>query len=153
MGYYDHEPETIAQGERSAPPASVFGTIQGLLNVLIRLLGLGLIVVGLGIGVSVVLEAWALYKAPERIERFAAAIERGSNIDLAFRSVAQEAANEVNAEEGQSGTADRPAAGGKFRLSYFAAWAVVLVLMLVVGTLAMSAAATGARLALSRPEG
>lgn len=152
MGYYDHEPASVDQRERSAPPNSVFGVVQGLLNVCIRLLGLGLIVVGLGIGVSVVLEAWALYKKPERIERFAVAIEQGSNIDLAFRSVAQEAAQEVNAEEGRSAAPVRSAAGGKFRLSYFAAWAVVLVLMLVVGTLAMSAAATGAKLALARPE-
>jgi hypothetical protein len=124
------------------------------------LLGLGLILIGLGIGISVVLEAWALYKTPERIERFAIAIEQGSQIDKVFRSVASQAVDEADSASGlaPAGSSAAPgatvsgeparASSAGFRLSYFAAWAIVLALMLVVGTLAMSAAATGAKLAL-----
>ena len=149
MGYYDYDGESEA-GARPEGTRGVLGAMQAVLGICVRLLGLGLILIGLAIGVSVVLEAWALYKTPERIERFAVAIEQGSNIDSSFRSVAQAAAAEVTTEDGQANSeagARRPNNGG-FRLSYFAAWAITLVLMLVVGSLAMSAVATGAKLSL-----
>jgi len=173
MGYYDYDKDDGHVEEVSGSGGrTVLGVMQGIVAVLVRLLGMGLILVGLGIGVSVVLEAWALYKAPERIERFAVAIEQGSNIDSAFSSLARQAASEATGQQepaeadsassagadGATGAASKaasPAAAmasarsGGFRLSYFAAWAIVLALMLVVGMLAMSAASTGARLALA----
>ena len=164
MGYYDHDDEDGAGRSAAVRPGlgeRILGVIQGIVAVLVRLLGMGLVLVGLGIGISVVLEAWALYKAPDRIERFAEAIEQGSNIDSAFSSLASDAAREFGVEQSTqardvpASTDGRsaPAAGGRssndLRLSYFAAWVIVLGLMLVVGMLAMSAASTGARLALA----
>ncbi len=150
MGYYDYEPES-AEDATPGPTGGIKRTIQPMLNLGVRLMGLVLILVGLVVGISVVLEAWVLYRTPERIEHFAQAIERGSNIDGAFRSVARSSTSEVDAHEGREGQATQ-AQSGNFRLSYFAAWAVVLVLMLVIGTLAMSATATGAKLILAHPE-
>ena len=143
MGYYDYESDSDMDAQ-TGHTAGLTGKMQRVLNLGVRILGVSLLLVGLGIGVSVVLEAWALYKSPERIERFADAIEKGSNIDGALHSVAQ-----ADAAGGPGAPAARPE-GASFRFSYFAAWAVALVLMLVVGTLAMSAVATGAKLALGQ---
>ena len=155
MGYYDYDNPGEGQAARAAPARGVLGTLQAIVALLVRLLGMGLIGIGLAIGISIVLEAWELYKAPERIDRFAVAIEQGSNIDSAFRSLADKASEEAAGEAGEANSEGqrraRAAAStgpGGFRLSYFAAWVIVLALMLVVGMLAMSAASTGARLAL-----
>ena len=63
--------ELIATGMRSVTAYPK----RSLVVVSILVVTLTPFLVGLGIGISVVLEAWALYKAPERIERFAVAIE------------------------------------------------------------------------------
>ena len=156
MGYDDHNlrREELQAGVEPEQ-LGVIGQLQRVLRLLVRLLGLGLILVGLGVGVSVVLESWALYKSPERIERFALAIEKGSGIDQALGSVAKDlvaggSADGVNAGAEQS-TPSRPVAtpSGNFRMSYFAGWILALGLMLIVGMLAMSAVTTGARLVLT----
>ena len=64
-------------------------------------------------------------------------IQRHSNLDGVIGSLA--VSDEANQEA-------KP--GGSLRLSYFAAWFIVLLLMFVIGSLAMAAIATGGQLVL-----
>jgi len=118
--------------------------------VFVHLIGVLLLLVGLWISLRVVTEAWELYRAPERIERFARAIERGSNIDKTF------VLSPLPSEEVEKGELDRPRssadptgrAGEAFRASYFMAWAIALLLLMLIGRLALAAVKTGGELAL-----
>ena len=58
-----------------------------LLSIIVRLFGLALPVTGLYLGIKVIFKAWHLYEEPQRIERFADATERGSNLDTLLASV------------------------------------------------------------------
>ena len=55
--------------------------MERVVTILVRLLGMAVLVVGIGAGVLVIYEAWQLYREPQRIDRFAVAIEQGSNLD------------------------------------------------------------------------
>lgn len=99
-------------------------------------------IVGLWIGLKAINEAWGLYQQPENIERFALAIEKGSNLDQAISSV-RSAGAESNTPENQQ----RESVLG-FRLSYFAAWMLAILLLMLVGRLALAAVKTGGELAL-----
>lgn len=136
MGYHDRD-----HPEPEAPPAQ--SAAQIALAAGVRAVGVAVLLVGLWAGVKVILEAWALYEQPQRIERLAGAIQQGSNIDGVLGSLA---APEDGAAEADAAAA--PRAGGGFRLSYFAAWFIALLLMFVIGSLAMAAITTGGRLAL-----
>ena len=116
--------------------------MQQIISAIVRLLGLGVLLFGIGIAIVVIVEAWRLYQAPERIERFAAAIERGSNLDKIF---APRRTGSENAEGTDVG-GDSPTE--QLRLSYFAAWFIVLLLLFVLAVIAMSAISTGGQLAL-----
>jgi len=128
---------------RESPPRAL-GIIQQLLAVIVRVLGLCFLVVGIGAAVLILHEAWMLYQEPERINRFALAIEQGSNLDKIFTLSGGEA--EVQAESG--GGAPAPATGSSLRLSYFAGWFLVLLMMLVASIVAISAVSAGGRLVL-----
>jgi len=135
---------------RESPPRAL-GIFQQLLAILVRLLGLGFLVVGIGAGVIILNEAWMLYKEPARIEKFAVAIEQGSNLDKIF--ALSGGASSSESEAGQSGGAaggdsNAAVANTNLRLSYFAGWFLVLLLMLVASIVAISAVSAGGRLVL-----
>lgn len=127
---------------RESPPRAI-GIIQQLLAVLVRVLGLCFLVIGIGAAVIILREAWSLYQEPARIERFAAAIERGSNLDKIFTLPAS-----TSAEGEATGESSAPAADTQLRLSYFAGWFLVLLLMLVASITAIAAVSAGGRLVL-----
>jgi hypothetical protein len=135
---------------RESPPRAL-GIFQQSLAVLVRLLGLCFLVVGIGAGVVILNEAWMLYKEPTRIEKFAVAIERGSNLDKIFTLAGSDSAGEeTRADGGASPPAAAPEAGSgtSFRPSYFAGWFLALLLMLVASIVAISAVSAGGRLVL-----
>ena len=135
---------------RESPPRAL-GIFQQALAVLVRLLGLCFLVVGIGAGVVILNEAWTLYQKPTRIEKFAVAIERGSNLDKIFTLAGSDSAGDQAQTEGESSppTAAAESAGGtNFRPSYFAGWFLVLLLMLVASIVAISAVSAGGRLVL-----
>ncbi len=143
---------------RESPPPAL-AIFQQLLAILVRLLGLCFLVVGIGATVIILREAWTLYQEPVRIERFAVAIEHGSNLDKIFALDGGEtAATAATAETGDQGAAAgdssaQPAASGSagsatLRLSYFAGWFLVLLLMLVASITAIAAVSAGGRLVL-----
>ena len=131
---------------RESPPRAL-GIVQQLLAVLVRLVGLCFLVIGVGAAVIILREAWTLYQEPARIERFALAIELGSNLDKIFALPASESAEAASEGEATS-EANTPAASTSLRLSYFAGWFLVLLLMLVASILAISAVSAGGRLVL-----
>ena len=140
---------------RESPPRAL-AIFQQLLAILVRLLGLCFLVVGIGAAVMILREAWTLYQDPVRIERFALAIEHGSNLDKIFALNGGETAG--SAETGDQGEAAgdasaQPATSGTegsatFRPSYFAGWFLVLLLMLVASITAIAAVSAGGRLVL-----
>ena len=140
---------------RESPPRAL-AIFQQSLAILVRLLGLCFLVVGIGAAVMILREAWTLYQDPVRIERFALAIEHGSNLDKIFALNADETAG--SAETGDQGEAAgdasaQPATSGTegsatFRPSYFAGWFLVLLLMLVASITAIAAVSAGGRLVL-----
>ncbi|MEE9267206.1 MAG: hypothetical protein V3V86_10805 [Gammaproteobacteria bacterium] len=140
---------------RESPPRAL-AIFQQWLAILVRLLGLCFLVVGIGAAVMILREAWTLYQDPVRIERFALAIEHGSNLDKIFALNADETAG--SAEIGDQGEAAgdasaQPATSGTegsatFRPSYFAGWFLVLLLMLVASITAIAAVSAGGRLVL-----
>lgn len=140
MGYDDKEEVMDDSPSRSAT------VMHAGLSALVRLIGLAVLIVGLWVGVKIILEAWALYEDPSRIVRFADDIQAHSNLDGVIGSLAAEAES-TGAGAGASEQGARQHAGG-LRLSYFAAWFIVLLLMFVIGSLAMAAITTGGHLVL-----
>lgn len=125
-----------------------------ILTFIVRVLGLVMLLVGLYIGIKVILEAWHLYEQPQRIERFATAIEQGSHIDSLLASLAEPApkptSNETEVGPQDIATTSMSPEPTKpdIRMTYFLAWAVVILLLMVIGGLASSAIKTGGQLAL-----
>jgi hypothetical protein len=116
----------------------------------VRLAGFVLMAVGLFIALSVIAEAWSLYHEPQRIEPFAAAVESGSHLDRVVGSVHAEDKKDAEPVEGAPVVAPKPAASDapSFRLSYFAAWMLAILLLMLIGRLAIAAIRTGGELVL-----
>lgn len=122
------------------------------LGAMVRVVGVAVLFVGLWVGVKIILEAWALYEEPQRIVRFADDIQKHSNLDGVIGTLGVVAAGDGGAQEAnksvQAPAGKSSANGNRFRLSYFAAWFIALLLIFVIGSLAMSAITTGGQLAL-----
>lgn len=162
-----------------APPDPVSaGLVQQVIAAAVRLVGLAVLLLGLWAGAKVLFEAWALYANPARIERFAQAIEHGSNLDRLFSAAIDRALKADKATMQSHGSGDAsvtpgsttgPAVGTSatqvasasppppkpllkrgpsLHLTYFAAWAIVLLLFLIIGSVSMSAITTGGHIAL-----
>jgi len=117
------------QRQQEAPEA---GHPAGrILALVVRGLGLVLLLAGLAAGIWVLLEALSLYRHPEGIMPLVAAVEQGSGLD------------KLLADNGGGGP-------GSFRLAYFPAWFIAVLLLLVIAQLAVTAVRAGAEL-LSGP--
>ncbi|MBI4006115.1 MAG: hypothetical protein HY356_05560 [Gammaproteobacteria bacterium] len=122
---------------------------KGLMSLVVRLIGLCLLLAGLWIAFKVMLEAYALYREPQRIERFARAIEQGSNIDKSLVSIRDEMLTESTDESADKAPESNPAhSSGNIRVSYFFAWVIVLLLLLLIARISLSAIKTGGELVL-----
>lgn len=160
MGYYDRDDvghDSVAPG--IAEPGAL-STATRITALFVRLVGVALLLVGVWVGVKVVLAAWDLYQDPGRIERFATLVEHGSHIDAVLGTARPPAG--AGAKSGQQNapgaalepqSSANPGAGGPgstqdFRLSYFIAWVIVLVLLLVMSRIAVWVIHTGGELAL-----
>lgn len=149
------------QFEQEAPREStVLGTAGVVLDIVVRLLGVALLIVGLWLALTVVREAWSLYEQPERIARFAHAVDDGSNIDklLAPHRTAPAEAVSAGPAAGDERIAPPAASAGDaaaadeavppLRLSYFLAWVIAILLLLLLGRIALGAVKIGGELAL-----
>ncbi len=139
MGYHDRD-------QADAPPApplssTLLSVTEGILGIFVRLAGIGLMAIGLWVGIEVVMEAWALYRDPARIQVFADALERGMNIDAMMAEL-------TAPEAGQGG---EPESRSPLGVAFLLAWFIAPMLLFTVGYLAMSAVRTGGMLALGAP--
>lgn len=127
-----------------------------LINLCVRALGMVLLLVGFAIALMVIANAWSLYQDPAEIERFARAVEQGSNLDLTLASATARGAAQLETgaptvDDGEEISAARPApptSQPAFRFSYFVAWLLAIMLLLLIGRLSIAAIRTGGELAL-----
>lgn len=120
-------------------------TTQDVLGIVARFCGLFLLFIGLWIAVQVFTEAIELYRNPDNIEKLATLIEKGSNIDRSIAPVTDTILEGIDAE------ADKPAdenSADDFRLSYFAAWVIQLLLLILLARISIMAIKTGGELVL-----
>lgn len=145
MYKFDNEEEE--QAETSQSSMSSFNEVsKDVLSVVVRLCGLMLLFIGLWIAIQVFNEALALYKDPANIERMASAIEAGSNIDKSIAPISETILEEDEANSDIE-TAVKDNTEG-FRISYFIAWIVDLLLLLLLARISIMAIKTGGELAL-----
>lgn len=120
-------------------------------QLIVRALGFMLMFIGLWVGLSVISEAWTLYRNPHAIERMATAIEQGSNLDKTLattRHAESEPLVKPDANGGKPAPAVTAADNPSFRLSYFVAWVIAMLLLMLIGRLAITAVKTGGELVL-----
>lgn len=145
MYKFDNEKEEEAESSQSTM-SSFNETSKDVLSVVVRLCGLMLLFIGLWIAIQVFNEALALYKDPANIERMALAIEAGSNIDKSIRpirdSIIGDDETEAETEPKINNNTD------SFRISYFIAWVVELLLLLLLARISIMAIKTGGELAM-----
>lgn len=139
--------------KQDPPPQDWVDRSTGLLNLTVRSLGLVLLMVGMFVALLVIVSAWSLYDNPSTIETFAQAVERGSNLDLTLSHVTASAREQVDAgvspELAGPDAENTPAPPApQFHFSYFAAWLIAILLLLLIGRLAIAAVRTGGELAL-----
>lgn len=133
--------------ESSKPTTmSLNETSQDVLSIVVRMCGLLLLFIGLWIAIQVFSEALSLYKDPNNIERMATAIEAGSNIDKSLIPIRDSLLGEDETAAGSDPTPVVTANG--FRISYFIAWVVDLLLLLLLARISIMAIKTGGELAL-----
>ncbi|MCC6707035.1 MAG: hypothetical protein IT492_05645 [Gammaproteobacteria bacterium] len=137
------------------PPLEGMDKAERMLNLVVRSFGLVLMVVGLIVALTVIFSAWSLYRSPTHIESFAQAVEQGSHLDLTLSRATQNGQQQLDTSD-RAGlapparTADTPdkTPPASFRFSYFMAWLIAILLLLLVGRLAIAAVRTGGELAL-----
>ncbi len=147
---------------------------KNIASIIVKTCGLLLLVLGFLVALRIMHEALELYRDPAKIERLAVIIEKGSNLD---KSLAPLRDNWRNSDQGPAGSADDrkrvdqgdngrnsdqgPASSADarkridrvdqgVRLSYFVAWVVELLLLLLVARIALAAMKTGGELVLYR---
>ena len=149
--------EHVARFEFKQDPPELDGIerAERRLNLTVRYFGLCLMVVGLLVSLMVIISAWSLYRSPGHIERFAEAVEQGSRLDLTLSRVTQNGQQQLDTSDragislpsGSSAT-KTATPQASFRFSYFMAWLIAILLLMMVGRLAIAAVRTGGELAL-----
>ena len=119
---------------------------QDIVNIVVRICGVLLLFIGLWLSIQVFSEALSLYKNPGNILRMATAIEAGSNIDKSFRPTQDSllGQHEISVEHKSS----LQIKTDNFRISYFIAWVIDLLLLLLLARISIMAIKTGGELAL-----
>jgi hypothetical protein len=122
---------------------------KNIMGFIVRILGLFLLFAGLWVALQVLLTAQDLYEHPEQIECFAVAIEKGSNIDKTLAPIRDSLIVESDTEgEVQNNNQPSSAGTGNIRVSYFFAWVIVLLLLLLIARISLTAIKTGGELVL-----
>lgn len=118
---------------------------SSVMSLVVRLFGFFLLMAGIWIAVTVMLHALELYERPTKIEELAVFIERGSNIDSSLASVRQGADN--NTDDSTLANSNKHS-NTDIRVSYFFAWMIAILLLLLVGRISLTAVKTGGELVL-----
>ncbi len=122
---------------------------KDVMSMLVRFIGLFLLLAGLWVAIMVLLEALNLYRHPENIERWATAIEQGSNIDKSLVSIKEGASANLSTPAPDALTAQQTMqSSNEIRVSYFFAWVLALLLLLLIGRISLTMIKTGGELVL-----
>ena len=126
---------------------------KGIMAIIVRIIGLFLLLAGLWVAIQVMLEALELYQHPQKIERFANAIEQGSNIDKSLVSLRESVIQGSDDEETVPVTPSESQSksyktASNIRVSYFMAWVIVILLLLLIARISLTAIKTGGELVL-----
>ena len=146
MYKFDNENEDQIDSDETTM-SSFNETSKDVLSIVVRLCGLMLLFIGLWIAIQVFNEALALYKDPTNIERMAKAIEAGSNIDKSIAPIRDSIIGEESSNDTEV-SAQSISNNDAFRISYFIAWVVDLLLLLLLARISIMAIKTGGELAL-----
>ena len=132
---------------------------KGIMSIFVRFVGMFLLLAGVYVALHVMFKAMELYENPQSIERFALAIERGSNIDKSLSSIRDAVVQEpvaveedenllpgIGKQETMRGSSD--ASESQIRISYFFAWIIMLMLLMLIGSISLRAIKTGGELVL-----
>ncbi|MGQ0658805.1 MAG: hypothetical protein ACT4NU_12050 [Chromatiales bacterium] len=149
MAYYQFDSDSSDVSTRVESAANI------TMSWLVRLAGLALLVVGLWTAITIILEAWTIYTNPrsQRVEAFARAIEDATHLDAMLtpkRAVPPTPGAGATGDVGSDRSASARPTGptDELRMSYFIAWAILLMMLLLVGRLSIAAIRTGGELAL-----
>ena len=132
---YDKERQAQGQSAGNWPEA------------LVRVVGIILLLVGLWASMQVLLEALRLYRDPVKIEQLASAIERGSNLDRNLTHISVDDTEE-NDNAANISTLSKQQSGQGIRLTYFIAWIIALLILMLVAMIAFSCIRAGSDLVL-----
>jgi hypothetical protein len=144
MYEFDNDNDEGEAETAQTPMHSLNETSKDVLSVVVRMCGLILMFIGLYIAIQVFNEALSLYKDPANIERVAKAIEAGSNIDKSIAPLRDSLLGE-DAEDSETKSVEN---SNGIRISYFIAWVVDLLLLLLLARISLMAIKTGGELAL-----
>lgn len=126
-------------------------------RLVVRACGLIVLLAGLWMVLKAVHEALVLYEDPSRIEILADHMERATNLDRSILSLQPKRGGKTAArppaEAKPAGADPRPVTGTTpprtgLRLSYFIAWIVELLLLLLIARVGLAALKTGGELVL-----
>ena len=145
------EREEVRQETRTRmkEESKVSSAAADFMSFFVRLMGVFMLLAGLWMGVKVITEVWGLYRGPHHIERFADAIDEGSNLDKVLANFSSRKPRRAKEREGL--VEEMQAVEKKdesLRISYFMAWIIVILLLMLIGRLALAAIKTGGELAL-----
>lgn len=118
-------------------------SIKDILSVIVRLSGLALLFIGMWILIQTFNEALSLYKEPKNIESLAVTVAAGSGIDKVFMPT-----NKKLEPQEKNIIKDKKPANSNFRISYFVAWVINLLLLLLLARISIMAIKTGGELCL-----
>ena len=119
-----------------------------ILAIIIRLIGLFIVLIGLLVSVKIFTEVWTLYHQPSHIRHFAIAIEQGSHLDAVIASLSEKATTTKPRPYNSKIRPQTKNSQPQLSVSYFIAWAIVVLLLFVLSHLATTAIRTGGQLAL-----
>ena len=158
MGYDDQDRRE--EGNRDSKTDFVY-VANTTVAIAVRLVGVFVLLVGLWSAVTVIQEAWRLYREPGRIERLAAAIEQGSRIGdlLTSQQIPTDRASPGSLGAYGDEAANQPGSDALvstgdeedhqvFKITYFIAWVIGLLLLMLIGRLSIWVIKTGGELAL-----
>ena len=125
-----------------------FGDLAlSVMSAAVRLFGFVLMLFGLWIAFMVMWEALDLYEDPKRIEQLAMQIERGSNVDASLSNVSSELVTK-SGDEAKPVSRSTDKKNKDIRVSYFFAWAIAILLLMLIARISLGAIKTGGELVL-----